>query len=390
MARIAMVVSNRHDPDVRVQKEAATLTRAGHNVTIYAFDREHNASRLPETMDGVRIERIQVREAPIGNLPLTMMGLVEFRAEVRRRLLANPVQVVHCHDQDTCAVGLWWKQEGAEKSGPGSRGYFVFDAHDLYWTWLLMPDPKSLWRKCGAQVLKAQAFGYARAADLVITVTEGSLRHPGLAEVFRGWGIEPEVIWNAPHVPESVPGLPGRFTVGYIGSVREPAMFNWLISAIAAIPAKERPALFVAGGGAAESVVTENLQTASEKLDFPLIVTGRFSLDELPSLMAQTSIQYCLYPQDRGNIARAMPVKLLESIAYGRPVIGNADTLMGEWIERNKWGYQVPQADPEALAKAIRAAQVGLSRGDFSVLREAPLWSDEGQKLVSVYERLLK
>jgi glycosyltransferase involved in cell wall biosynthesis len=106
--------------------------------------------------------------------------------------------------------------------------------------------------------------------------------------------------------------------------------------------------------------------------------------------MAQTSIQYCLYPQDRGNISRSMPVKLLESIAYGRPVIGNADTLMGEWIERNKWGYQVPQADPEALAKAIRAAAASLFKDGFSVMRQAPLWSGEGQKLVSVYERLLK
>ena len=65
-------------------------------------------------------------------------------------------------------------------------------------------------------------------------------------------------------------------------------------------------------------------------------------------MMAQTSVQYCPYPTARGNIDRAMPVKLLESVAYGRLVIGNGETLMGEWIARNDWGWGVAEDEPPA------------------------------------------
>ena len=36
-----MIVSNRYDPDPRVQKVAEALVAAGHSVRVYAFDRQH-------------------------------------------------------------------------------------------------------------------------------------------------------------------------------------------------------------------------------------------------------------------------------------------------------------------------------------------------------------
>ena len=390
MARIAMVVSNRHDPDVRVQKEAAALTRAGHQVTIYAFDREHDASRLPETVDGVRIERIQVREAPIGNLPLTMMGLVEFRAEVRKRLIANPVQVVHCHDQDTCAVGLWWKQEGASKSGLRSRGYFVFDAHDLYWTWLLMPDPDSRLRRLGARVIRHLDAHYARAADLLITTSEGIGPHPGFAEIYRSVGVDPVVVWNAPQRVENPPLLPDKFVVGYLGSVREVPMFQRLLEAISKLPPNRRPDLKIAGGGRCRREVEDLLSEGASKLGFKLEITGAFNFAELGRLMAGTSVQYCVYPTERGNVDRAMAVKLLDSVAYGRPVIGNAGSLMGDWIEANDWGWTVDEADTDALATAIDLARKRvMNAGKRMVLAPPPDWGDEADKLVRAYSSRL-
>jgi len=387
MTQIAMIVSNRHDPDPRVHKEAIALTDAGYHVTIYAFDRMHE---LPQNdmISGVAIKRIRVQKSPIGNLAATAIGLVAFRNAVKKELLKSKPTVIHCHDQDTCAVGLWWKILGSKKAHV-KEPKFIFDAHDLYWTWLLMADPKSLIRKFGAQILKAQGHGYAKAADLVITVTQGSKRHPGTAEVFQNWGINPKVIWNAPDEPLSIPPMPRQFTLGYIGSIREPAMFDWLIDAMSILTPKERPSLFVAGGGAAADVVIKKLAVASDKLGFSLKTTGRFSLDKIPTLIANTSIQYCVYPQDRGNISRAMPVKLLDSVAYKRPVIGNKDTLMGDWIQRNKWGYQVPQANPEALAAALRSARTDISNGTFNKMPTGPMWHKESKKLVNAYNHLL-
>ena len=50
MANVAMLVSNRHDPDPRVQKEAEALVKAGHNVCIYAYDRLHEIKEQNEML----------------------------------------------------------------------------------------------------------------------------------------------------------------------------------------------------------------------------------------------------------------------------------------------------------------------------------------------------
>ena len=124
MPKIAMLVSNRHDPDPRVQKEAEALTKAGYSVCIYAYDRLHEISAEKEIINGVEINRIRTQLVPYGKILKTGKGLRQFRSIVKKKLLQSPVDIVHCHDQDTCSVGLWWKKQG--------RGKFVFDAHDLY------------------------------------------------------------------------------------------------------------------------------------------------------------------------------------------------------------------------------------------------------------------
>lgn len=388
MARIAMVVSNRHDPDPRVHKEARSLAIAGHEVTIFAFDRMHELPVKETTEDGVRINRIRVRRSPLGDIPATAVGLHQFRAAVCGCLARLRPDVVHCHDQDTCSVGLWWKSHGARRAGV-RHPLFIYDAHDLYWTWLLMADPDALWRRAGSATLRAQAMFFARAADLVITVTEGFGGRPGLAEVFRGWGVDPLVVWNAPFAVKSLPPFPRRHTLGYVGTIRETAMFEWLAGAMELLSPDERPAVLLAGGGVAAKQVEELMGDASRRLGFDLDVLGSFSLPGLFDIMAATSIQYCLYPTRRGNISMAMPVKLLDSVAHGRPVIGNAGTLMGEWIEANRWGWTVDEGAVDDLADVL--AQ--FTRGGLDDLRfgqsAVPTWEREGARLVEAYDRFL-
>ena len=68
MPKIAMLVSNRHDPDPRVQKEAEALTKAGYSVCIYAYDRLHEISAEKEIINGVEINRIRTQLVPYGKI----------------------------------------------------------------------------------------------------------------------------------------------------------------------------------------------------------------------------------------------------------------------------------------------------------------------------------
>lgn len=388
--RVAMVVSNGCAPDPRVQKEAVALAAAGYEVDIYAFDRTHELATVEQLTDRARIVRLRAPTPIPNNLVTVAAGLTWFKAAVKRRIAARPPLVVHSHDQDTCAVGRWWKARGARRCGL-SRGFFVFDAHDLYWTWAVLPNPDSKWRKGLARTLRWNDERYARAADLVVTVTRGTNEHEGTAEIYERLGCRPVVVANAPSPPRATPPLPREFTVGYFGNVREPAMFSLLIEAIGGLPPALRPAIRVAGDGRARAEVQRILAEAAERLDLNVLVEGRFAAAALPRLMASCSIQYCVYPLRRGNIDRSLPVKLLESVAYGRKAIGNADTLMGDWIRSNDWGWTSSEDDAASLRRALRSAHVEYAgRGGAAPrLAPPPMWPEQARVLVDAYAALL-
>ncbi len=397
MAHIAMIVTNRYDPDPRVQKEAASLVQAGHRVVVYAFDRQGEIEAREERLQGVEIRRLRPRVSDYGRVVPVLLGLSAFGAEVRRQLLRDPPDALHCHDHDTCFIGYWWQKWGARAAGQQRatakverRGLFVFDVHDLYWTRLLSASSNRLLRRAGAKLLQASDRFYARAADLLITATDAVDYHPGLAAIYREWGCDPLTIWNAPLPVQRLPPLPERFTVGYFGSIRDLDMFRWLVDAIARLPPESRPDLRVAGAGVLQAEVGSLLQSASDRLGLRLQLGGRFAPWELPELMAGCSVQYCVYSLEHGNMDRAVPVKLFDSIVNGRPVIGNSDCLMGDFIARYGAGWTAPAGDVPALAAALSEAGRRLEHGrPPAPLTSPPLWPEQGSRLAEAYSRIL-
>ena len=182
-----MLVSNRYDPDPRVHKEARSLVAAGYRVTVLAWDREYERP-ASEVRDGVRIQRLRARRAKPGDLGAAVVGLVSFHHAARKELLRSRPRAVHCHDHDTCAVGWWWRTLGARRAGVEDPR-FVFDAHDLYWTWVSIGNPRSRWRRAAGAVLRHKDRFYARRADLLITATEGRGEQEGFAEIYRRWEV---------------------------------------------------------------------------------------------------------------------------------------------------------------------------------------------------------
>ncbi len=339
MARIAAVVSNGCAPDPRVMREARWMVEAGHEVTIHAFDRLENLQES-EIVDGVRIIRHRVGFTPYGGLLSTKLGLNKFIAKVKREI--GIVDVVHCHDQDTLEVGL---------SNPGKC---LFDMHDLYHTWVLMPNPRSFLRKIISRRLKKRLLRLAPSADAVITSSQG----------FVSWlaenGIAATSVENRPSsrlLPDSAEGR----VIGYLGRVREVPSFTLLLAALKSMSDDERPKLMVAGDGVGVSEVARMVREGVDEGWLEAEVFGAFDESQKEELMSSISVMYAMYPPKRGNIMEgAIPVKMFDAASFGRPSIVNAGCLMGSICEDEGLGRAVPWGDQEALAQAI-LEQIGKS-----------------------------
>ena len=121
------------------------------------------------------------------------------------------------------------------------------------------------------------------------------------------------------------------------------------------IPESERPPIIIAGDGT-KSTDIQMLTSLYPELDVDM--RASFNHDDLPVMMSEISIMYAMYSPRRGNINDgAIPAKMFEAAAHGRPSIVNAKTPMGFVCESERLGATVDWGDTQALASAITSLQ---------------------------------
>ncbi len=110
---ILMTLANPFTHDPRVYNEAKSLIKAGHNVTILAWDKKkENASA--EVKDGINIIRsYNSRFMEILPYDIFRMHFWWYKAyndvlEVHKK---NHFDIIHCHDLDTLPIGVKLKKK---------------------------------------------------------------------------------------------------------------------------------------------------------------------------------------------------------------------------------------------------------------------------------------
>ncbi|MDP6742647.1 MAG: glycosyltransferase [Candidatus Thalassarchaeaceae archaeon] len=342
MARVVAVVSNGCNPDPRVLREAGWLADAGHDVTIHAFDRLENLPKESH-IDGVKIVRHSVGYTQYGGTWSTVRGLAKFRKAVIEAI--DEIDLIHCHDADTLEIGLQVSKRSLAHDK--STIPVLFDMHDLHHTWVLMPKPNSLIRRFFAGRFRRKMLNQAAQATDIVTSSEG----------FQNWlaerGLESTVVQNRPPMRDSLP-IAKKFTVGYLGRVREIESFRLLLEAVRLIPEDERPSLLIAGDGNAAVNVANMVRQANSDGWLDAEVIGAFISEQLPEMIAEISVMYAMYPPSRGNIMEgALPVKMFEAASFGRPSVVNSGCHMGEVCEAEGLGIATRWGDSQALADSL-------------------------------------
>jgi glycosyltransferase involved in cell wall biosynthesis len=348
MANVAMVVTNACDPDPRVVNSARWLVEAGHNVTIHAYDRQHSSQQESE-IDGVLISRYQLGKSPYGGLVKTALGLKKFTKKAISLISKSKPDMIICHDADTLEVGCSIKK---------SLGVpLVLDMHDLQHTWILMPNPKSLFRRIASLRMKQVFLKKLVNVDLIIT-SSGSIengKYPGFKQWLSSFSFQSTVVENRPM--EAVQILQSKrddWTVSHIGRIRDIDSIELLLAAIKIIPKNQRPKLLIAGDGTSWNKAKQKIEQFSQEQKIEFEVRGPYRKKDLPNLLGETNVMYALYDPTRGNINDgALPVKMFDAASFGIPTIVNSNCLMAEICESEKLGISVEWGNSQALAEAL-------------------------------------
>lgn len=374
--RVVMILSNDCVSDPRVEKEAQVIVESGREVTILAWDRA-GAAPVREERQGFVIERLGP-QAPYGagikSLPL-------FRAFWRNaaaRALEMAPDVIHCHDLDTAAVGMRVVRERPETR-------FVLDLHELYRDSSAVPQKGLVGAVARAYVdnLERRAM---KAATLVFVAPPGAFdRYVRLA------GERAILIENAPDAnmfrPRQTPRPDRPFTVGYIGSKRYLPELLMLIKIIERNP--DMNGLLAGGGVAAEAVAQ-----AAAGID-RIKTVGRVLYEDIPSYYPDIDVSWVLYDAYLGNAQIAFPVKVMESMACGIPMIVYGKTWMGDFVEKNGVGFAVDPENAEvegeaALRRLIAEPGLGEAMGKRgrAIVEERLSWQVVSDKIVDAYATL--
>ncbi|MEQ8230816.1 MAG: glycosyltransferase, exosortase A system-associated [Gammaproteobacteria bacterium] len=348
-----------------------------------------------EEVDGYRYFRTAATPAP----PVPAGEHLAVVQAIRQRLPAvladTQPDLVHCHSPALNALGALAEARG--------RGLPI--VHEVRAFWEDAAVDHGTAREWGLRYRLSRALEshVMRRVDHVFTICEG-LRGD---IVDRGISADKvTVIPNAVDVEdfpliesrdaalEAELGLAGCSVLGFVGSFYAYEGLDLAIEALAQLGDEHASVyLLLVGGGPEEERLRRRV--AELGLESRVRFTGRVPHGDVRRYYSL--FDFALYPRKSMRLTELVtPLKPLESMALGKPVIASSVGGHRELIEDGVTGHLFAPDSATALAAAVRKAladRAGLDamrqRGRAFVERERN-WQASVARYVPVYERLLK
>jgi glycosyltransferase involved in cell wall biosynthesis len=233
---------------------------------------------------------------------------------------------------------------------------FVLDVRDLYWEYA-----RDLGGWVGGAITGIAGIGVlhaARGANLVVTTNAQQRDHflrEGV-EAARTYvalnGVDDALLDSLTPIPgdssESVGPSPA-LSVAYVGLLGMVQGIGVLVEAASRLPRADWE-FYVAGDGAERPSIARQIEALGAT---NVHLLGYLELDEVVRLMEAAHV---LYAQLRGVAAStsALPSKLLEYMASGKPVVFGGAGAGADLIHRAGAGIVIPPDDADALAQALQ------------------------------------
>lgn len=445
--KIAMLVLNNLEYDSRVKKEAASLIQAGHDLLVFSAQKRVKGASEQTVMhfDGVDIP-VQPMEIPFSVLERTLAGIASglkkgsllflwpfgvfsrqqqqsekgkypllvslakapvyalrsvLRFLVRTFTIFLPpswvlsgwrsavVQwspdVVHCHDLETCSVGL----EVLDQIDCG----LVYDSHEL-WTERTRREVPLF----GYFVKRAERAMESKVLEVcgrAITVSPEIADH--LASRYTVGREKIAVVRNAPILAgnstaagegsdlELEIGL-GTGSIIYSGRISPKRALEDLLHAVSASGRDKR--VFLLGYGGERYLAY--LFALAGRLGVSLTHLPPVDSDQVPVVLGRAEVIFVGVERASMSYEYALPNKYFEALASGRPVVYPLLTSMARDAAKfaSCVGYQPGNIDDLAGALA-RTSKIQVNGREAKERLQASDWAHEAKVLSELYGRLI-
>ncbi len=354
--KILMVLEGEFPPDNRVEKEAVSLIKAGHEVHIACYSKKKEfVSR--EMYKGIVIHRKYLNSflykagAAILILPFYFSFWKNFIDEIFQR---EAFEAIHVHDLPLAKTGYYFKvRYGA---------LLVCDQHEFYSNWIVQTAHYNT--KLG-KIIKALSNWdsyekkYLQKADVVVTVEE-----PLRKNYIEKTHLPPEKIFCIPNTPlrglfnmkqinpEIVDKYKDSFVLLYIGGLD---VLRGIEVAIKALPQliPEIPEIrLVLVGKKSRYYDLEKIALEENVSDF-VEFTGFQSVNLLPSFIEASSVCFFTPLTNRDEIHKTIATKIYQYIAMEKPVIVSNARMQEEFVRNHEVGFVIRDGDAGEFANRI-------------------------------------
>lgn len=354
-------------PAARVSELARRWAQAGHKVTVLTGFPNHPSGVVPpeyraklrrlvcrENFDGVNVIRTWLLPLRNGKALERMINYSSFliSSSLTGTWLRHMDVVIATSPQLLVGLAGWWTARIH-----GAR--FVFEVRDLWpesfaclngnkggslVTMLLGKISRFLYRNCDHLVvvtagLRDRLRDKYGIPESKISVVENAIE----TDTFAPGGDEPELRERL--------SLNGDFAVSYIGTLGFSHGLRTLLQAAQLIEHQLPQVVFLLVGDGAErrSLVDEAQRLGLQNVRF-LPLQPR---DTVPAFIRASNACVVLL-KDAEIFHSALPTKILESMACGRPVVAAVDGVARQMLNDSGAGLFVKPEDPVALTSAIK------------------------------------
>jgi glycosyltransferase involved in cell wall biosynthesis len=381
-----MLLDNPFAPiDGRVYKEAKTLIKHGHSVTLVCKRNDDLSLPPAEEIDGISVRRLF-------KYHLGTSVKVDYCLAAHHELisaLTDPFDVYHCHDAETWPVGYMLS------SACGGR--FVCDAHEYFPDFIYPENYTDEFKYRASKMLWLIRGAYITHADAVITVGEK------IAELLRGdysLAETPTVIYNSRSLSErvTVAGdvLRKRHKIErdkrillFHGNIEPSRGIENLIDAVSLV---EEDAVLLLAGNCAPQYASQLLDR-SEKLKMAdrVRVIGFLHPGELLQSVAGADLNLYYPVADTKNVLCSIPNKFFDYVFAGVPFIVSDLAELGALCRKYQIGYVCGSVmEMAGLIDRLLSDESEYARTlpNFRRAQEELCWERQEARLGELYQRL--